>query len=204
MTSDLFTILPAAAAWALGAGAAAFHLARRRREPTRHAALMRRLLIASVVIFIVLALAATTLQYAAWKGDSLSSKLLPPHQSILYFAKYAGTHFWLAPILSLIVSGAFYGFLRVLKRKNERFFEEGEVELGALAAFLVGWPRVIVFLPAVFLAVVLISGIKMALHKGAYTTLGIPFLIGLAATLACGYVILESLGLEFIAVIPGA
>ncbi|MDP3975170.1 MAG: hypothetical protein Q8P88_02720 [Candidatus Jorgensenbacteria bacterium] len=155
------------------------------------------------VLYVLVVAAQTFAQYLVWSGDSLSSKLLPPHQSILYFLKYAGVHFWLAPLIALIVALAFYTILRALKDKNARFFEEGEVELGALAAFLVGWPRVIVFLPIVFLAVVSISGIKMALRKNAYTTLGIPFLIGLTVALACGYTILQTLRLESLAIIPG-
>lgn len=194
--ADIIVFVPRVAGWALGIIAAAFYFWRVR--------FMHRLFFVSVAVFFALALLLTFFQYALWKGDPLSTNLLPPHQSILYFTKYAGTHFWLAPLLSLIVSGAFYGILAALKRTNERFFDEGEIELGALAAFLAGWPRVIVFLSVVFLAVIVISGIKLALRKGAYTTLGIPFLIGLAAALACGVTILEWLGLGSLAVIPGA
>lgn len=204
MTFEAFTITAVLAEWGLGIAAATYYFTRARREPFRNTSLVWRLFIISVVVFFSFALMLTFFQYFVWKEYPLSQNLLPPYQSILYFAKYTGTHFWLAPLLSLIVSGIFYAFLKLLKRKNERFFEEGETELGALAAFLVGWPRIIVFLPVVFLAVVVISGIKMALHKSVYTTLGLPFLVGLAIALACGYAVLQELGLESLAVILGA
>lgn len=199
----VIALLPVVAEWGFALAAGVLSFGRSRHAPELNVRAMKRLLVVGVVVLFALALLATVLQYAAWRGDPFSRNLLPPHQSILYFAKYAGTHFWLAPMLSLIVSAAFYGFLLILKRKNERFFEEGEVELGAIAALLAGWPRVIVFLPLAFLAVIIISGIKMALRKGAYTTLGLPFLLGLVVTLAYGYVVLEALGLSSLAVIPG-
>ncbi|MFH0806215.1 MAG: hypothetical protein V1885_00580 [Candidatus Brennerbacteria bacterium] len=204
MTLETISFFLVALEWGLGAFALLWYLTRARRTPERNTLLLRRVIGAGVVLFLLFALVTTFFQYAAWEGDPLSSNLLPPHQSILYFIKYAGTHFWLTPTFSLIVSVAFYGFLVLLKRRNERFFEEGEMELGALSAFLVGWPRVVVFIPVAFLAVVVISGIKLALRKNAYTTLGTPFLIGLLITLVCGYAVLQSLGLESIAVIPGA
>lgn len=202
MTFEAFALTAVFVEWGLGIAAATYYFTRARREPFRNTSLVWWLFIMSVIVFFSFALMLTFFQYFVWNGDPLSRNLLPPYQSILYLAKYAGTHFWLTPFLSLITSGAFYAFLKLLKRTNERFFEEGETELGALAAFLVGWPRIIVFLPVVFLAVVAIAGIKMARRSGTYTTLGVPFLIGLAVTLAWGYAVLSALGLESLAVIP--
>lgn len=200
----IFEYGPMIAGWALALFAVWLYFSRLRRDSAKNEMLVRRLLWVGVCMVVAVALLETYAQYAVWKGDPFTQNLLPPQQSILYFLKYAGTHFWLAPIFSFIASGVFYAFLRALKRKNERFFEEGETELGALAAFLAGWPRIIVFLPVAFLAVVLISGIKMIFRKSAYTTLGLPFFIGLLIALAGGFEMLRALGLEFLAVIPGA
>ena len=197
------TFLPVAAEWVLALAAGALYFTAWKHTPEENVRLMKRLVMVGVAVFFALALLGTFFQYTVWKGDPLSQNLLPPHQPIGYFAKYAGVHFWLAPLLSSILSVAFYGFLTLLKKKNERFFEEGEMELGALTVFLAGWPRAVVFLPIVFLAVLALSGIKMALRKDAYTTLGFPFLIGLVISLAYGFTILQSLDLEFLAVIPG-
>jgi hypothetical protein len=160
-------------------------------------------MVVSVTFFLALALFLSVAQYLTWAADPFSVKLLPPHQPISYFLKYAGTHFWLGLFFSLIVALAFFLFLRALARRNERFFEEGEVELGALLAFIAGWPRIVVFFPAVFLAVVLMSGAKMALRKGAYTTLGVPFFAGLFAALVAGSFVLDALGLRTLTIIPG-
>jgi hypothetical protein len=72
-----------------------------------------------------------------------------------------------------------------LQRHRERYFEAGEVELGALMVLVVGWPGFLVFIPVVFLAVVLISIIRGILWKEAYTTLGLPFFI--AALVSLGF-----------------
>lgn len=199
----IFEYGPVTVGWALALFASWLYFSRLRRDPAKNEVFMKKLLWVGVGAVAAFALLETYAQYTAWKGDPFTQNLLPPEQSILYFLKYAGTHFWLTPLLSLITSGAFYAFLKLLKRKNERFFEEGETELGALAAFLVGWPRIIVFLPVAFLAVVVLAGVKMARKSGAYTTLGAPFLVGLVVALACGYATLQALGLESLAVIPG-
>ncbi|MBI2278447.1 MAG: hypothetical protein HYU81_00015 [Candidatus Brennerbacteria bacterium] len=203
--ATLFVVYgPFVAEWIFAFCAAGWYLSRRARPAERNEFFIRRIVLVSIFVYFLLALVTSYVQYAIWKGDSFSQNLLPPHQSVWYFVKYAGTHFWLTLFFSLIASGTFYALLRSLKRRNERFFEEGEMELGALAAFLVGWPRIIVFLPITFLAVVVIAGIKIALKKGAYTTLGPPFLVGLAITLAAGLTFLQMVGLESLVVIPGA
>src|SRR5512146_688301 len=132
------------ATWILALAGAVLYFTRSRRAPETNKKFIERLFWISAGVFVLSALLMTWMQYATWKGDALSMKLLPPYQSILYFVKYVGIHFWLAPIISVLVSAAFYGILLLLKRRNERFFEEGEPELGALAAFLVGWPRFVV------------------------------------------------------------
>lgn len=202
--STVLAILPVVTEWALALAAAVVYLSRNRRAPEVNLRAMRRLFVVSAAAFFALALIGSFAQYAAWKSDPLSSKLLPPYQPIGYFLKYAGTHFWLTPLLSLAGALIFYRLLDTLARANARFFESGEVELGALAAFLAGWPRIVIFLPAAFLTVVIISFVRRALGFGAYTTLGVPFLIGLAAALAAGAAILGLFELDTLAVIPGS
>lgn len=203
MSVETLSIFSTITTWGWGIVATFFYFTRRYREAFHTTKLMRRVAWGAAITFAGLVLFSTMLQYTIWSNDPLSSKLLPPHQSILYFLKYAGVHFWLAPFIAFALALAFYFFLHALERKNERFFGEGEVELGALAAFLVGWPRFIIFLPVVFLVVVLISGAKLIFKKGAYTTLGLPFLIGLGVTLAYGYAVIDLLGLSGLGVIPG-
>lgn len=94
-----------------------------------------------------------------------------------YLIFYSWGRFWMSVFVSLVVAAVFFMFLKVLKKYKERFFEEGEVELGFLLALVVGWPNFIVFLFAAFLSVVLVSVIRIIFFKEFYTTLGMPFLI---------------------------
>jgi len=107
-----------------------------------------------------------------------------------YFLFYSWGRFWLSLIISLIVSFAFYWLLSVFKRKNERFFNIGETELGLLCALIVGWPSFVLFVPLVFLSVVLISIFRLIFFKEKYTTLGGPFILaGVCVIIFGGYLI---------------
>ena len=136
------------------------------------------LAIIAIAIRIVFAMVKTGLQYYAWTQSELSRFFLPPYRSISYLLQYSWTHFWLNALLSVGAALLFFGILRALQAHNPRYFDAGEVELGALIALVVGWPHVIVFVPVVFLLVVIISIIRgVVLHK-PYTTLGLPFFLG--------------------------
>ena len=122
-----------------------------------------------------------------------------------YFLFYSWGRFWLEIVVTLIVAMAFYLFFIFLKRHKERFFEEGEVELGFLLSLLVGWPNFIVFLPLVFVSTVIVSIVKIAVFSARggsayggnemYTTLGAPFLLAALIVLLFGRYIVDILGL---------
>lgn len=103
-----------------------------------------------------------------------------------YFLFYSWGRFWFEIAVSLAAALAFYLFLRFLKRHKERFFEEGETELGFLLALMIGWSNFIIFLPLVFLSVILVSIFKMLAYKEMYTTLGAPFLLAALTVLLFG------------------
>jgi hypothetical protein len=98
-------------------------------------------------------------------------------------------------VVSLIAASLFYLFLVFLKKYQERFFEEGEAELGFLLSLMVGWSNFIVFLPMVFLSVVLVSIFRQLVFKEAYTTLGIPFILSAFIVLLFGNYLVSLLGL---------
>jgi len=202
--SDIASLALAASkniGWVIAVAGALWYVTRARRSEAQNTYIAERLLAAAALAAVLIALLLTYAQYAMWKLDPLGAKLLPPFQSLGYFAKYAGTHYWLSPILALLVGAAFYGILRMLAERNPRFFESGEIELGALAALAAGWPRVIVFLAALAAATVVISIVRTILKKGLYTMLGIPFLIGLAVALVWGAPILDALGWGMLTVV---
>lgn len=112
-----------------------------------------------------------------------------------YFLFYSWGHFWINVLLSILVAFAFYGFLKALKKHNDRFFHEGETELGLLLALIVGWPNFVVFIPLVFLAVVLVSIFRGMYLKEMYTTLGVPMLLAALITMIFGSNLIIVLGL---------
>ncbi|MDO8442957.1 MAG: hypothetical protein Q7S81_01725 [bacterium] len=117
-----------------------------------------------------------------------------------YFLFYSWGRFWMEIAVSLVAALAFYLFLRFLKKHKERFFEEGEVELGFLLALVVGWSNFIIFLPLVFLSVVLVSIFRTLAFKEAHTTLGAPFLLAALIVLLFGKYIVDILGLTMLRV----
>jgi hypothetical protein len=88
--------------------------------------------------------------------------------------------------VSLGIAIIFYFFLRALQAHTPRFFEEGEIELGLLAAFLAGWPQFVIFLPLTFLLVLILSFLRTVFLKQLYTTLGALFLLSLLILLIFG------------------
>jgi len=143
------------------------------------------------------------LQYVLWRGDGMASYFLNASLSkdlpidgiryfswlfsnkLGYFLFYSWGRFWLSVVLSVFVAYIFYLFLKILRKKTERFFEEGEIELGLLAAVVVGWPSFVLFIPLIFIFVVCISIAKLFL-KEKYTTLGIPIILSMLVLYICG------------------
>lgn len=112
-----------------------------------------------------------------------------------YFLFYSWGRFWLSVVLSIFAAYMFYAFLKILRRKTERFFEDGELELGFLCALVVGWPLFVIFVPIIFISVVVISIIRLVFFKEAYTTLGVPFLLATATTIVIGGYLISAFGL---------
>ncbi|GEM_PF-1033757 len=112
-----------------------------------------------------------------------------------YFIFYSWGRFWFEIVVSLVAATAFYLFLTFLKKHKERFFEEGEVELGFLLALIVGWSNFIIFLPLVFLSVVLVSIFRRLIFREMYTTLGAPLLLAALIVLLFGNYLVLLFGL---------
>ena len=132
------------------------------------------------------ALARTGAQWYVWAHDPLGKLLLPPTQSITVFTRYVWTHFWINVVISLGLGLGMALVLIALRKRNARFFEEGEVALGTLMAFTVGWPYFVIFFPLVFVLVVLLSVVRSLFFKESFTTLGVPFLVAALLALLFG------------------
>lgn len=168
---------------------------RRRPEIAERFFRLQRVIWTVVIFRIAYAALASIAQYSTWSGSPFTKLLLPPHSSIWYFYGYVGLRLWLNVVLSIGVGYLFYRFLKRLKTHNERFFEEGEVELGCLLALTVGWPSIILFVIFTFGAVVLVSLFRMIMLKEQFTTLGAPFLLAAFAALIWGTYLIDALNL---------
>lgn len=156
---------------------------------------------AAVVFRFFISFLETFLQYTVWEKSPLKllnqplsanvpNELIPgfvrkilfngPHG---YFLHYAWAHFFLNVFLSVFSAIVFYFLLVFLRKYRERFFGNGEIALGTLMGLLVGWPNIVLFVPAAFILTVLCSIARRMLWGENYTTLGWSFL-------ASGFVIL--------------
>lgn len=85
-------------------------------------------------------------------------------------------------MLSIALAFLFWFFLKALQKKEERFFESGETELGLVLALAIGWPDFVIFLPFAFLAVALFSLFRHSFLKEVYTTIRWPFVAAAVLT----------------------
>lgn len=194
----VYTWLPTIFFWGAFISASAAYIWRSKLSLARWSKI---LIAVTAFYYLAYAAVATALQYYSWKGNALAAKLLASpissnaqdatfwgkfpaiaNSKLGYFVFYSWSHFWFDALLAILGGVVFWIILRSLKKYKERFFEDGEVELGTLTAMMAGWPQFVAFVPFVFIAVVVISIIRMAFFKEAYTTLGIPMLLAVLAT----------------------
>lgn len=177
-----------------------------------------KLLIICCLLFrVIYAFILTVSQYYIWGQAELTKLLLnsplsaeTPMPNFIresfifsnrlgYFLFYSWGRFWFNIVLSFVIAFIFYIFLKILKKYNERFFEEGEPELGFLAGLIVGWPNFVIFVPFIFIAVILVSIFRLIRLRELYTTLGWPIILATFLVLISDWVfnnkLLEILGL---------
>jgi hypothetical protein len=209
--------LPTIVWWLLWLAAAACYL----RLNLRWKLLNIKVLAAAALCFrIAYAAVLSLVQYYLWSQSELTKYLISlplssevPLPAFLrnnlsflldsrwgYFLFYSWGRFWLNAALSIAVAFIFYAFLKALKKYNERFFYEGETELGFLLALIVGWPEITLFVPVTFLSVIFISIFRLIYLKEAYTTLGSPMILSTFFLLAYGSKLVEIFKLAFLRV----
>lgn len=115
-------------------------------------------------------------QYYIWTLDSFTKFFLD------YIVSYSWSRFWTDVLFSFALAILFWFFLKALQKKEERFFEAGETELGLVLALALGWPDFVIFVPLAFLAVVLFSLFRQLFMKEAYTTIRWPFVAAAVVT----------------------
>lgn len=201
LTGSAVTWIPDVFFWAVFV-AAVYAYWNRLRAPDYLRRSSRRLIKITAGFYILYAAFLTWGQYYVWSRDALGRIFLVSDRfgvldgSSGYFLFYSYGRFWLNVGIAVLVSFVFYVLLKSLKNYKERFFEEGETELGFLCALAAGWPGVVIFVPLVFLGVLAVSAVRLAVLKKRLTTLGWPFLAALFLALALGDILIETLGLK--------
>lgn len=157
--------------------------------------IVSRLIVGVIIFRVFYAGVLTWLQYYVWSHNEFSKLLLPPHQPIKYFLWYSWTHFWFNVFLSVGVAFLFWLLLRLLKKYQESFFEQEELEIGFLCSLIVGWPNFIIFVAMAFILAILISSFQAIFLKKFHTALSPFFLLAALAVLFFGSKLVDILGL---------
>jgi len=132
----------------------------------------------ALAVRVLLAVGKSYAQYYIWAHSPLGKLFLPPYNGWSYYFHYVGTHFWFETGIAVLIALAAYLFFWGLRRYRERFFEGGEAELGLILCLMIGWPGVLVFIAGTCIGIVVVSAVRGVWLAQAYTTLGVPMLIG--------------------------
>jgi hypothetical protein len=161
--------------------------------------------------FVAYALIATVVQYTVWNESDFTRILLTVpitdmfdgalgdmlfDNPLGYFLFFSWGRFWLEVVFTFISAALFGLFLRALRRYNDRFFADGEVELGYVLALIVAWPGNVLFVGLTFFTVVFVSLFRMFFLRETYTTLGYPFLLAAIIVLVWQDPLLSLMGLD--------
>jgi len=179
--------LPKIIFWAAWVSAIYFYFTMKPRA-TKHLAILLasfRLLYAGFLVYG---------QRFIWSQNEFT-KFFVEYQGGSYFSEYAWIHFGLNATLSILSALLFWVFLRSLKSYQERFFHEGETELGLAMALICGWPGILLFICFGLAMVVLVSIFKILFTTEKYTTLGVPFLLACPLVLWGSIALIDALGL---------
>jgi len=109
--------------------------------------------------------ALTFTQYFIWHRDTFGHFFLPPYQPWSYFISYTFMHFWLSDILALISAGAFYLILELYRKLRSDVIKKDELNLILIACLLLGWPRLILFIPLFLVLAVIHTALNLVFFK---------------------------------------
>jgi hypothetical protein len=97
----------------------------------------------------------SSLNWWLWSQQLITRWLLPPYAPVSYILKYSWQHYWLEPIISILIAFiVFLGIYLFNKKFEGNLFYKEERYLAGLGVLATGWPSCLVFL-----SLVLFSGI---------------------------------------------
>ncbi len=215
LIGPFLTWLPIVAFFIIAILASVIYFLRNYPEKAKKITNYKFLIIFTIVFKTLYALLYSFGYYYVWSGEAVSEVLLnsplnsnvPPSivtklfptlfaSDLGYFFYYVYGRFFINLFLAVGIAYAFWAFLRFLKKYKDRFFEAGETELGLLCALIVGWPNFLVFIPIVFLSIIIVSILRGIFLKEAYTTMGWPFLLATFVCLIAGNWLIQILNLS--------
>lgn len=107
------------------------------------------------------------IQYEMWKSNSISSFLLPPYNSWIYFVSYAVTRFFSPLLISIAFAIVFKSASEYFNKKfGERFLEKEESWLLASGILLSGYPGFVFYVAFMLVAALVVSVFYYAAGKG--------------------------------------
>jgi hypothetical protein len=99
------------------------------------------------------------LQYQAFEAGPLSTTLHTV-QGVKWFVGYVRLHYWNTHLVSLVFSIALIAVAEYFhKRRGRVFFEDEELYIAAIGIFLVGWPGILGYVPAMLLVPAIASAL---------------------------------------------
>ncbi len=164
----------------------------------------------AISIQICYSCAVSVLQYVTWKtsdmGTIFTQAFLPketPFPVVLegarflferehgYFAFYVYTHFFLSSVILFFIVGFFILLLVLLRQKVPLSFKQNDIWIAAFSCVVVGWPRVLLFIPVAFLVLIIRSVLQTLLKKGDQVYLSEGFILLIIPILIFGNQILQ-------------
>lgn len=153
-----------------------------------------------IASLVFIAIFKSVLQYMTWMNDDFGKLLLPPHQSWMYFAIYAGGRFWLGMILGVVSASLLYVTLRTYVRMRGVQISNEHLLIACLCALLVGWPRFVFLVPLALALAVLLTILNMLIFKKNEVPFNPAFIIGAVIALFYGVGVLNAIGLSVLTV----
>jgi asparagine N-glycosylation enzyme membrane subunit Stt3 len=119
----------------------------------------------------------TVTQYLVWKAAPFTRFFLPPYQSWKYFMGYTFIHIWISHLLVFVVAFLFFALLKILKKYKDEVISASDLSLALLASLILGWPKIIIYIP-LFLALALLDSVfNLIVYKRQRIALTLPLLL---------------------------
>jgi hypothetical protein len=159
-----------------------------------------RLIKLTVGVTIFFDLFLTVLQYLTWHYSAFSRFLLPPYQPLSYFWGYSFFNFWLADLLSLAITLLFFSVFKIIKKLKRDTGSGEELSLILLLSLVLGWPKMLIFIPLFLVLSFLYILINSVVFKKKNTSVAVPSLVSALIVFFFGFYLVNLLGLSVLTV----